>query len=35
MSAPPDPLFSRDQLDLVRCIKVYSATKLDEESHVL
>jgi SAM-dependent methyltransferase len=34
MGAPPDPLFPRDKLDLVRCIRVYSATKLDEEIHV-
>lgn len=34
MSAPPDPLFPREKLDLVRSIKVYSATKADEEIHV-
>ncbi|KAF8559941.1 hypothetical protein OG21DRAFT_1401507 [Imleria badia] len=34
MSAPPDPLFPREKLDFVRCIRVYSATKLDEEIHI-
>lgn len=34
MSAPPDPLFPREKLDFVRCIRVYSATKVDEEIHI-
>lgn len=35
MSPPPDPLFPREKLDFVRSIRVYSATKVDEEIHVL
>lgn len=34
MSPPPDPLFPRENLDFVRSIRVYSATKVDEEIHV-
>ena len=34
MSAPLDPLFPREKLDFVRSIRVYSATKVDEEIHV-
>ncbi|KAG9313975.1 hypothetical protein JVU11DRAFT_4751 [Chiua virens] len=35
MGAPPDPLFAREKLDFVRSIKVYSATKNDDEIHVI
>ncbi|KAH0837945.1 hypothetical protein J3R83DRAFT_6180 [Lanmaoa asiatica] len=34
MNAPPDPLFPRETLDFLRSIRVYSATKVDEEIHV-
>lgn len=34
MNAPPDPLFPREKLDLARSIRVYSATKVDEEIHI-
>ncbi|KAF9225348.1 hypothetical protein BS17DRAFT_700627 [Gyrodon lividus] len=34
MTAPPEPLFPREKLDFLRSIKVYSATKVDEEIHV-
>jgi len=34
MPAPTEPLFPREKLDFLRSIRVYSATKVDEEIHV-
>ncbi|KIL01056.1 hypothetical protein PAXRUDRAFT_128521 [Paxillus rubicundulus Ve08.2h10] len=34
MTIPSEPLFPRDKLDLIRSIRVYSAIKIEEETHV-
>ncbi|KIJ22173.1 hypothetical protein PAXINDRAFT_95590 [Paxillus involutus ATCC 200175] len=34
MTTPSEPLFPREKLDLLRSIRVYSATKVEEEIHV-